>query len=149
MVKAYCVFGTVDFRAVGPDAPDMGDFALADADGKIGIVGIGFCRGLWTALAALLFLLADFPEPCRPDDLAAKTHPAIGAWHGIALIGGKKPGFFKPAAANDLLAAEQFLVDGIPGKRTGGSANHGTERPADGTANGGSGNLQDNSGHYQ
>src|SRR5690349_1603379 len=86
-VKAPVEFVEIELLAVGPDAADRRDRALAQGDGEIGVVTIGAiaASAASAAFAAAAVLEDFFLERRRPDDLSAEARAADQAGNGGAL----------------------------------------------------------------
>ena len=163
-VDAIGDVGEVEFLAVGPDAADARDLALADGDGEVGVVVVlraGRRRGRTAAFAGTAGFGVDglFLEVGGPDDLAAKPSAAIDAGHVAAFArdGDTQIGEARAVGlARVAASAEQGLVDEAAGQRAdlradGGAGQRRTkkrdagrqQRAADGRTDGG----QCQSGH--
>ena len=149
-VEAPVVVGEVELLAVGPDAAEAGDLALAQRDGEVGVVEKllgGRLRRSALAAARRDALLLDVG---RPDHLAAEPRAAVEARDRCAFGGGGdlEIGEARARARATAGCAEQRLVDEGAGERAdlradGGAGDGGAEQRDAGrqerTADGGAG----------
>ena len=149
--------GEVHRLAVGPDAADAGDRALAERHGEAGVVEIlgGLDLAAPAALAAALRgglrLLAEIG---RPDDVAAHPHPAVEPRDDRA-FGGRGDAQRVEPRALDALRGRQRRDDPAVDDRADGGADEAADgggadaedRAADRAANGGAGRAEDEGRH--
>ena len=162
-VNAHGQCGQINRLAVGPNAPDKSDCALAKAYRHIGVIAIrnvntGFCLArtatntpfatLWFGGRVNSFLL----HPRCPDNLATEPCAAIEAGNGRAFCCGNAVEVFQARSARYLAPSTSTalchgLIDGGASCCANSAADGATDRPTNKTTDHGPNSLKNKCGH--